>query len=257
MTTTAPKKKKKSNTILFVGVGIVVLTLGRRGRGLLRRPVRRRRTARPETGRAAAPKGGGSGQGTGRVAAARRARTSGRDRTARSGPNGGAGPDAGLSPSSRDATNLLPNDAQWVLDVDVQAVLGTPAGTAMFDPAKQTGTLVKDHFGVPVHQIERVVASGGGDGAWTFNVIQARTAFNIDAMKAAMELGDPLGEIKSRDYLPGQGQPRVQAVGNYFATKLKDMGFKLDPPAGPRELTVCSWTARPWPWPTGPRWRSS
>ena len=30
-----------------------------------------------------------------------------------------------------------------------------------------------------------------------------------------------------------------EAVGNYFETKLVDFGFKLDPPAGPREITVC------------------
>ena len=84
-----------------------------------------------------------------------------------------------------------------------------------------------------------MVASGGGDGAWTFSLVRARNSFNLDAIKQAMELGDPLGEIKRRDYYLTKDNALFQAVGNFFATRLKDMGWKLEPPPGLRELTVC------------------
>ena len=54
-----------------------------------------------------------------------------------------------------------------------------------------------------------------------------------------MELGDPLGTVKNRDYFLAKDNPVFAAAGNYFKTKLVDFGFKVDPPAGPRQITVC------------------
>src|SRR5262249_37927498 len=66
-----------------------------------------------------------------------------------------AGSPAGAG-AVRDETNLLPNDADWVADVNVEKVRNTPAGSAMFDPSKQMVGLFKDHLSIPVHEIEPV-----------------------------------------------------------------------------------------------------
>jgi hypothetical protein len=231
-----PKKKKKSNTILFVGVGIVLLTVGvvaaayfgglfggddssSSGGGTSGTGTPAVAKGKTGPGSSGASEGAGGGGDTQQVAAP---------------AGGGGGP--GLA---RDVTNLLPNDAQWVLNVDVPAALGTPAGSTLFDPAKGTGPLVKEYLGAPVTDLQQVVASGGGDGAWTFTLVRSKTSFNADAVKAAMNLGEPLGTIKRRDYYLAKDNPLFEAVGNYFATKLKDLTFKLEPPPGPREVTVC------------------
>ena len=221
--------KKKSNTILFVGVGLVVLTLGVLAAayfgGLF--------------GGDDPPAGGG---GTGGKTVAGGSTTPG------SSP---ALPDrkdpalpAGVPGIVRDPTNLLPNDAQWVLDVDVPKAAGTPAGNTLFAADKKIAGLVRECLGFGVNDIERVVASGGGDGAWSFSIVRTRSGINHEALKNAMELGDPLGTIKNREYFSAKDNPLFDAIGNYFATRLREFTFRLDPPAGPREMTVCQLDGR-------------
>jgi hypothetical protein len=54
-----------------------------------------------------------------------------------------------------------------------------------------------------------------------------------------MELGDALGAIKKREYFLAKDNPVFRSVGEYFKTKLTEMKWKLDPPAGERQMTVC------------------
>ena len=221
-----PEGKKKSNTILFVGIGIVVLTISVVAAaffgGLFDGEEQKTSNNNP------APKtkgtsGGGTSDGGGGGG-----NTDGDGNTSPvAKSNSGGGPGIG-----RDVTNLLPNDTQWVLDVNVVAMLGA-AGAALFDSAKGTGALVRDYLGLSHGEIDRVVASGGGDGAWTFSLVRARNSFNLDAIKQAMELGDPLGEIKRRDYYLTKDNALFQAVGNFFATRSRTWAGSWSPARPP------------------------
>lgn len=224
-----PKKKKGSST-LIIGVVVAVLAAGMIGAGLFFGGVF-------DSDEKTTP-GGDSGAGKTKAAGTTGTGTGG---GTPEGPKGPAGPGTPAGPGSpRDATNLLPNESQWVLNVDVPAVLLTPGGTTLFDSTKPTGAVVKDNLGFPVNQIERVVAAGGGDGAWSFSVIKAKSPFALDAVKTALQVSAPAGEILSREYYVVKDNELFDAVGNYFANKLKDIGFKLDPPAvNPRVLTAC------------------
>lgn len=232
----APPPKKKSNLILFVGVGLIVLTIGV--------------VAAAYFGGVfdgdESPKGG---TGTGSSASST---------TKGGGTTSGGGTDSGTSdktgntaavPSgpgvARDPTNLLPNDAQWVAHVeDVSKALATPGGSQMFTQDKGTTAIVKECLGFGVHDIQQIVSCGGGDGAWTFTVIRTKPVINHDTLKTALEVGEPVNTIKKRDYYVAKDNPLFEAVGNYFATRLKDIGFKLDPPPGPREIAVCQLDGR-------------
>ena len=151
----------------------------------------------------------------------------------------------GTTGIARDPTNLLPNDAQWVAHIEnVPAALATPGGSALFAPDKGTSGVVKECLGFGVKDIKQIVACGGGDGSWTFTVIRTQGAINNDALRAAMDLGDPLNNIKSRDYFLAKDNPLFEAVGKYFATRLKEFSFKIDPPPGPRQMTVCQLDAK-------------
>lgn len=227
----APKtKKKKSNLILFVGVGIVVLTLGLVAAAWFGgvfggdEPSSSGGSGAPSKSVANNAQGGGA------------TNPGGTPGTTPIAAEGGA---ASTGSVARDITNLLPNNAQWVADVDAPRALDTPAGARLFDPDKQTGTLVKAHFGVAVNEIERIVGSGGDDGAWTFTLVRTKSPMNLETMKSALDLGEPLGEIKKRAYFLAKDNPVFEAVGNFFKTKLTDMQWKIDPPPGPRQMTVC------------------
>src|SRR5262249_16833941 len=89
------------------------------------------------------------------------------------------------------------------------------------------------------NDIERVVGSGGSAGAWSFTVIKTKSSISEEALRTAAELGEPIGNINKRDYYLAKDNPVFDMVGNFFATKLKDMAFVIDPPAGPREMTIC------------------
>jgi Protein of unknown function (DUF1559) len=224
-------KKKKSKATLFVGIALVVLTV-------------------LVLGAAGAYFGGVFDDNSGTTPSNTSANkgSSGPSNTGPGGDNTGktentstnVGGREASSGTIREASNLLPNDAQWVADVpDFRKLIDTPAGSAIFDSSKQIGALVKDRLGVPETDIDRVLSCGGGDGAWTFSVIKFRTSLKFETLANAMELGDSLGSILSRDYYLVKDNPLFNMVGNYFATKLKDAGWKLEPPPGPRELTVC------------------
>ncbi|HEX3152747.1 MAG TPA: DUF1559 domain-containing protein [Gemmataceae bacterium] len=224
-------KKKKSNMILFVGVGIVVLTLGIVAAAYFGgvfdgdKPAP---PAPPGNTQATNTKGGGTNPGT-------------PGNTENKGPENGGPPVTpnGKSSPRSEITNLLPNDAQWVADVDVPGVLATPAGGRLFQIDKQTGPLIKTHFGVGVDQIARAVGSGGGDGAWSFTVVQTKSPVAEETLKAAMELGEPVGNIMNRDYYVAKDNPAFEAIGNLIAAKISALEFKLDKPASAREVTVC------------------
>jgi Protein of unknown function (DUF1559) len=231
----SPKKKKKSNVILFVGVGIVVLTLGVVAAaffGGLFDSEDKGGSSGTATNSGGTPKNTSNNNGS--------STPGGAEGQAKEGSGPAPRGPGGSSPAlARDITNLLPNDSQWVLDVDVPRALATPAGSRVFDGEKQTNALLRLHFGVPVEQIQRIVGSGGGDGAWTFCLVRTKSAINQDTMKTAMELGEPVGEINRREYFLAKDNPVFMAVGNYFKTKLTDMGWKLDAPNGERQTTVC------------------
>ncbi len=216
--------KKKSNMILFVGVGLIVLTGGLLAAAFLGGMFD------DDT----PTNSGGGGSGGSSVAKGKGTGPEPKN------PGGAGQPPATVGGSLlRDPTNLMPNDAQWVLNVAADEALRTPAGRQLFDPDKGTGALVKDYLGVPQDQLERIVSSGGGDGAWTFSVIRTKTPFSAEVVKAAMDAGEPVGTIMRRDYYSAKGNALFEGVGNYFATKLRDLSFTLEPSSGPRELTVC------------------
>jgi Protein of unknown function (DUF1559) len=225
--------KKKSNLILFVGVGIVVLTLGLVAAAYFGgvfgeddKPA----PAQPGETKGGNTKGGnGTGTGTGATGTEKKG---GSETPSTVAGNGKTLPRTEL-------TNLLPNDSQWAADVDVPAVLATPAGSRLFAPDKQTGPLIKAHFGVDVNQIARVIGSGGGDGSWSFTVVQTKSAVAEDTFKAAMELGEPLATIMNREYFLAKDNPAFEAIGNLIATKIQAMEWKIDKPASAREVTVC------------------
>src|SRR5262245_7374463 len=232
--------KKKSNTVLFVGIGIAVLAVGILVAAYLGGLFGDEEPSKPSTpssvskGNTSGTSNSGGGEGG----------VKGGANSEGAGPAGdpGAGTPVAVATgpgSPRDATNLLPNDAQWAVDVQVQEILSRPMGSRLFHQDKQTGPLVKSNLGFPVEQIERVVAAGGGEGSWSFTVIKTKSAYSSDAAKAALELGEPLDNIKNRDYYLSKNNEVFFAVGNFFANKLKDIGFKLDPPPGAREVTVC------------------
>src|SRR5262245_18872755 len=197
-------KKKKSKATLFVGIALIVLTvlvLGAAGAyfgGVF-----------DESGGSTSSSGGGGGTGKGGGPATAGGVTApgGDTASAPGSPNNGGGREAS-SGLVREASNLLPNDAQWVVDVpEFRKLIETPAGTAIFDPSKQIGALVKDRLGVPETEIDRVVSCGGGDGAWTFSVVKLRNSLKFETLAAAMELGDPLGNIQKRDYYLAKDNP--------------------------------------------------
>ncbi|HVK07756.1 MAG TPA: hypothetical protein VM597_03155, partial [Gemmataceae bacterium] len=253
----APKKKKKGSSTLVVGLIVAVLALGALGVG----GAYLAGAFDDESGSGGGSSGGTAGttppgKGSGPVSAnvpgagSTGTETPGGANTNPGGANteppaGGGnvpvGPQANLGPPvNRDATNLLPGDAQWVLNVDAKAVLDTPAGTTLFDAVKPTGQVVKESLGFPVHQLERVVSAGGGDGAWSFHVIKTRSPFQSSAVLGALGVERPVANIKQREYYVVKDNDLFDAVGNYFANKLRDIGFKLDPPAtNPRVLTAC------------------
>ncbi len=228
------KKKKKPNIILFVGIGLAVLTIGVLGAyvgGVF-------------DGDEPASSGGGGGGGRAAAAAAEVRRRTTQLREPGNASPAKNDPAAPLPPGApgiaRDPTNLLPNDAQWVAHIeDVRAVLATPGGSAVFSPDKGTSGVVKECLGFDVKDIKQIVSCGGGDGSWTFTILRTQGAINQDALRAAMDLGDPVNNIRNRDYFLVKENPLFEAVGNYFATRLKELGFKIDPPAGPRQMTVC------------------
>src|SRR5439155_16797673 len=125
----------------------------------------------------------------------------------------------------REASNLLPNDAEWVAEVDVEKFRNTPAGSAVFDPSKQIVSLFKEHLGIPITDIDRVFGSGGGGGGWSFTVVKTKNSIKEEEFRAKAELGDPIGTILKRDYYLAKDNPVFDMVGNFFATKLKDVGF--------------------------------
>src|SRR5947209_9799359 len=213
----AKKKKKKSPVMLIVGIFLVVATLGVVGAYLggvfdsddkpaktdggdqPKNPPKGTQANNTKGGNEGAPpENGGNGNGGNETVATENSKPA--------APAGGGG--GALPPLARaDVTNLLPNDAQWVLDVDVPKVLGTVAGGRVFQPDKQTGELVKNHFGLPVTDIKHAVASGGGDGSWTFTLVESKGAMNIDAMKDARGLGEPVVTIMRRDYYLSKENP--------------------------------------------------
>jgi len=221
--------KKKSNLILFVGVGIVVLTLGLVAAayfgGVFGEDDKPAPAQPGETKTPANAKGAGAGPGG----------------SNEKGPEGGPPQVAanGKVLPRTELTNLLPNDSQWVADIDVPAVLATPAGMRLFQPDKQTGPLIKSHFGVGVDQIARTIGAGGGDGAWSFTVVQTKSAVDENVLKAAMELGEPIATIMNRDYYLARDNPAFEAIGNLIVAKIHALEFKLDKPAAAREVTVC------------------
>lgn len=205
----AEPAKKKSNTMLFAGIGIGVLAI--------------------------AILGGGFAMGL-------------FDGDEKPKPAPGPGPSANNNPPppppkdnnpapkdvepatpglARDITNILPNDAQWAMLIDVPEALKTSGGTILFDPTKATSNLVKDNLGFPVENLERVLGSGGGDGAWTFTVIRTKSAVKLDTVKAALDLNEPTKTIKNRDFYTVKDNELFNAVGNYFAVKLKEMRFQI------------------------------
>src|SRR5262245_49428701 len=238
-------QKAKSKTTLIVGIVLVVVTvlvLGAAGAYF---------GARFEDDK---PAGGGGSSGGGGGTSTPKPNPGGTTtggNSGNAGTNDGSGTDpvakndgpavpaAGGAGAVRDETNLLPNDAEWVADVDVEKVRNTPAGSAMFDPSKQMVGLFKEHLGIPVSDIERVVGSGGSGGAWSFTVIKTKNSIKEDALRDKAELREPIGTIMKRDYYLAKDNPVFDMVGNFFATKLKDIGFVIEPPAGPREITVC------------------
>ena len=224
--------KKKSNMILFVGIGLIVLTGGVFAAVYLSGLLDDEPTNSTTGG---GGKSSGSGTGSGSTAKGSANAPEVKKDPAVAGP--------AVTPTGpgilRDPTNLLPNDAQWVLNVAADDALRTPAGRQLFDPDKGTGAVVKHSLGFPHDQLDRIVSSGGGDGAWTFTVIRTKSPFSADVVKAARDCGEPLGTILRRDFYLTKDNALFEAVGNYFATKLKELTFTLEPPAGPRELTVC------------------
>ena len=231
-------QKGKSKTTLIVGIVLVVVTvlvLGAAGAyfgGLF---------DDDKTTGGGGSSGGGGGSGTPKQNAGAPSSSGSPSTDPGSTPTGTdtpRGPAVG-SGAVRDETNLLPNDAEWVADVDVEKVRNTPAGSAMFDPSKQMVALFKEHLAIPVSDIVRVVGSGGSGGAWSFTVVKTKSSINEEALRTAAELREPIGNIMKRDYYLAKDNPVFDMVGNFFATKLKDIGFIIEPPAGPREITVC------------------
>src|SRR5439155_26249614 len=100
----------------------------------------------------------------------------------------------------REASNLLPNDAEWVAEVDVEKFRNTPAGSAVFDPSKQIVSLFKEHLGIPITDIDRVFGSGGGGGGWSFTVGKSKNSIKEDALRAAAQRGAPIGPLPNQHY---------------------------------------------------------
>ena len=226
------KKKKKSNLILILGVGIVFLTAGliaaayfgglfggdeeKPQANSTPNPVPRavRRAHAPAGTQAAGTQQADPGTGPA---------------VAESG--------GGLPRSA--TTNLLPNDSQWVLDVDIPQALATPAGSRVFDGQSRRRPWSSSTSGAGrADQPDRRIRRRG-------RVVDVHRHPDEDGVQPGRPEGrpwswaTPSGTIKKREYFLAKDNPVFQAVGNFFKTKLVDFGFKVDPPPGERQLTVC------------------
>ena len=190
--------KKKSNTILFVGVGIVVLTLGLVAAAYFGGVFGEDdKPAPPQTGGSTTPgtKGSGTGPGTG---------PSG---TENKGGNEPAVANNGKATPRTELTNLLPNDSQWVADVDVPRRLGHASRHSSLPPDKQTGPLIKGTLAwmsirLPVPSV-LAVATVRGRSRW----FRPR----VPSPRRSTQGGDGTGRSNRHHHesglLPGQGQP--------------------------------------------------
>ena len=159
-------------------------------------------------------------------------------------PAGKDGPQVPSSRLERSLDNMLPNDAQWTLDIDMTALVGTPLAGPFVDSAGEFAKMAKNSLGVALTDLDRVVSSGGNDGQWTLSFIRTKKPLTINALKAA-----------ARD---GHGRPRHSGQGARTCSSSattgcstrsattsprssKDLGYALTAPADPagHKLALC------------------
>src|SRR4029077_10142702 len=87
------------------------------------------------------------------------------------------------------ATNLLPNDTEFVLNIMPQEFLASPLGRTAFDtPGAFQRSQFQSTFGFPLDDLERVLAAANLAQKWNFFVVRTSKPVKPDAVKKALHL---------------------------------------------------------------------
>ncbi len=175
------------------------------------------------------------------------------------GPNQGGNTDKPKPKESpevfarKDPTNLLPNEAEYVLKVNGDNFLKSRIGAVFFDESSDSAAAFKRWMGFAGEDVDRFICAGGIDTPWFFGVFTLKKDIGIENLKAAMELDKPQafaqpapkekGKGKSspppaRELYPIRSNEIIKMLGDYLAAKLPTVGVNLAHANGNRNYAL-------------------
>jgi flagellar basal body-associated protein FliL len=138
----------------------------------------------------------------------------------------GTGPAAVAGVIQADPTNLLPNDSEIVLNVQMKEMLVNRFGQMLFDTHGSESHSFGAAYGIPVHDIDRILSAGNVTEGWSFVVFRTNKGIKFESVKKALHLREPELPIQGQEYfvtsfnwLPPESPIKVGESGSATTTE--------------------------------------
>src|SRR6202011_1217102 len=95
-------------------------------------------------------------------------------------PVAGTGPAAVAGVIQANPSNLLPNDSEVVLNLQMKELLANRFGQMLFDTHGSESHSCGAAYGIPVHDIDRILSAGNVTEGWSFVIFRTNKGIRFE-----------------------------------------------------------------------------